>query len=97
MSVSRKKLAIKAQLNQSKSVVLTKAELTVAEAASALNVSCAYVISLLNQNIISYHKVGRSYRLFHQDVVRYKTIDDKKRLKVLAILSKQAQILGMGY
>ncbi|HLB40862.1 MAG TPA: helix-turn-helix domain-containing protein [Candidatus Babeliales bacterium] len=87
------------QMSQGKTVSIfaTGTELTIQEAATLLNVSRAYMLKLVKQGVIPYHKLGNSYRLLAQDVIHYKTVDDKKRFKALAALSRQAQDLNMGY
>ena len=56
-----------------------------------------YLINLLNDGKIPFRKIGTKRRILAKDVLRYKTSIDKKRLKALEALTKQAQELDMGY
>ena len=71
--------------------------LTIQEAATLLNVSRPYFINLLQEGKIPFRKFGTKRRILAKDVLRYKTSIDKKRLKALEVLAKQAQELDMGY
>lgn len=79
------------------SVIPIHSELTTQEAADLLNVSRPYLITLLKEEKIPFHKVGTKRRILAEDVLRYKANIDKKRLKTLEALAKQAQDLDMGY
>ena len=79
------------------SLISIHAELTTQGAADLLNVSRPYLINLLKEKKIPFRKVGTKRRLLTEDVLRYKAIIDKKRLKTLEALTKQAQELDMGY
>ena len=73
------------------------AELTTQRAADFLNVSRPYLIDLLEQGTIPFHKVGTHRRILFKDLVEYKTQIDKKRLEALEALSQADQELGLGY
>jgi excisionase family DNA binding protein len=92
-------IGILEQMGQGNAVSLIPihTELTTQEAADVLNVSRPYLINLLNEEKIPFRKVGTKRRVLAEDVLRYKTIIDKKRLKTLETLMKQAQELDMGY
>lgn len=73
------------------------AELTTQQAADFLNVSRPYLINLLEQGKIPFHKVGTHRRILFKELVEYKKQEDQKRLEALAALSQADQELGLGY
>lgn len=84
---------------QGKSVTIVPREMhiTTQEAAMFLNVSRPYLIKLLEEGKIAYHKVGRHRRILFEDLIVYKEHRHKKSQTALEELSAQAQELGMGY
>ena len=73
------------------------AELTTQEAADILHVSRPYLVKLLEQGKMPFHKVGTWRRVLYQDVMNYKQKITEERLKVLGKLTSQAQDMDMGY
>lgn len=78
-------------------VVPTHAELTTQEAANILNVSRPYLIKLLDEGKIEYHKVNKHRRIKFETLMAYKGQQDKQSAAALDELAAQAQDLDMGY
>ncbi|UTY57002.1 helix-turn-helix domain-containing protein [Massilia sp. erpn] len=84
---------------QGKAVTIVPKELdvTTQEAAMFLNVSRPYLIRLLDEGKIAFHKVGTHRRIRFEDVVEYKETRRKSAQSALQALVDQAQELDMGY
>lgn len=72
-------------------------EVTTQEAAMILNVSRPYLIKLLTEKRIPFHKLGKHRRIRLEDVLKYKEERRETSLNALQALADQAQELGMEY
>lgn len=72
-------------------------EVTTQEAAMILNVSRPYLIKLLTEEKIPFHKLGKHRRIRLEDILKYKADRQELSLVALQALSDQAQELDMGY
>jgi len=79
------------------SVVPVDSEMTTSEAADYLNVSRPYVIGLLEQGKIPYHKVGSHRRIRLEDVAGYKKRQMATSYAAMEKLQAQAEDLNMEY
>ena len=74
-----------------------QAVLTTSEAADILKVSRPFVVKLLEQGEIAFHKVGTHRRIKSADLYAYKNHNDTERSKAMDELVASAQELDMGY
>jgi len=79
------------------SVVPVDSEMTTSEAAEFLNVSRPYVIGLLEQGKIPFHKVGSHRRIRLEDVAEYKKRQLATSYAAMAELQAQAEDLNLEY
>jgi excisionase family DNA binding protein len=78
-------------------IIPVHAELTTQEAADILNVSRPYLVRLLEEGKIKFHKVGAHRRIKFSDLDAYRQDAEADRLKAMAELAAEAQKLGLGY
>ncbi|GJG94166.1 helix-turn-helix domain-containing protein [Cupriavidus pauculus] len=78
-------------------VVPVHAELTTQEAADLLNVSRPYLVKLLEDGELPFHKTGKHRRVRFADLMAYKAARHDESERLMGELARQAQALGMGY
>ena len=78
-------------------IIPENAELTTVQAADVLGVSRPFLIRLLDDGKIPHRKVGKHRRVRMEDVMAYKSADDREREAVLDQLAADAQSDTMGY
>ena len=79
------------------SLIPVHKELTTQEAAAILNVSRPYLVKLLEDGAIPFHKVGVRRRLFFKDVIAFKQQQIQISLSALNELAELSQAEDMGY
>ncbi|MBF0588183.1 MAG: helix-turn-helix domain-containing protein [Magnetococcales bacterium] len=99
MSAIRMLLQILDQMAQGNTVSLVPihAELTTQEAANFLNVSRPYLVKILEDGKIPFHKVGVRRRVQFKDLMAYREKSLNQSQDALDKLAEQAQDLDMGY
>lgn len=80
-----------------RSITLTRDrdELTTERAAEILNVSHPYLIKLLDEGEIPFHRVGPHRRVRLEDVIDYKEASYRAREAILAQLVAESQEMGL--
>jgi len=78
-------------------IVPLEAELTTGQAAELLGVSRPYLVRLLEEGKIPYHKVGTHRRVRARDLLAYLEASRKRGRELLDELIGEAQELGLGY
>lgn len=76
-------------------IIPHQAELTTQEAAELLNVSRPYLVRMLDEGLIPFHRVGTHRRVLFKDVVAYKNEHRRVRKATLKQLSELDQELGL--
>lgn len=78
------------------SIVPVQKELTTQQAANLLNVSRQYLVQLLDDGKIPFHRVGAHRRLYTKDVLAYRASRKSERRAKLAAMVQETQEAG-GY
>ena len=78
-------------------IAAVHAELTTQQAADMLGVSRPYLIGLLEENQISYRRVGNRRRIRLTDLLAYMREDDLRRAETVAELTAEAKRLNLDY
>jgi excisionase family DNA binding protein len=78
-------------------IVHVESDMTTNEAAEYLNVSRPYLVRLLDDGKIPFHRVGSHKRISFEAAKRYKEEQKKRSYAALAELQAEAQELNMGY
>lgn len=92
-------LQVLEQMAQGNAVTLVPihAELTTQEAADLLNVSRPFLIGLLEQGKIPFHKTGTHRRIRFEHLLAYQREEKARQEQVMEELAAEAQKLDLGY
>ncbi|MCP3136866.1 helix-turn-helix domain-containing protein [Pyxidicoccus xibeiensis] len=77
------------------SVVPVQKELTTQQAANLLNVSRQYLVQLLDEGRIAFHRTGTHRRLYTQDVLEYRSRRNQERRARIDAVVREAQQEGL--
>jgi excisionase family DNA binding protein len=99
LSAVKMLLHILTQMSEGNAVTIIPihAELSTQEAANLLNVSRPFLVQLLENGKMPFHKVGSHRRIYFKDLQSFKAKMDEASTLALQDLAEQAQKLGMGY
>ncbi|WP_266168962.1 helix-turn-helix domain-containing protein [Dyella subtropica] len=75
-------------------VLAVQAELTTQQAAHLLHVSRPYLVKLLENHVLPFHRTGKHRRVYLADVMRFK--DERDRLREVKEVSLECQACEMG-
>ena len=78
-------------------VLPVQAELTTQHATDLLGVSRPYLVRLLDEGKLPFHKVGTHRRVRAADVMAYQRQRHVRSKRLLDDLTEEAQSLGLGY
>lgn len=76
-------------------IVPIGSDVTTQQAASYLNVSRPFLVTLLEQGRIPFKKVGTHRRVRFEDLIRYKQEDDARSQEKFKELTREAERLGL--